>query len=131
MKNREWKRDHEPNQSQFHIQVALTASFSNTNTSAPSHVGGMEYACVLSRSVHDLRTRVHQAPLYMGFSRQEYWSGLPFPSPRDLPVPGIEPAPPVSHALAGRSFTTVPPGKPRVGWGNTSAFIFMEVQHLF
>ena len=104
---------------------------SNTNTSAPSHVGGMEYACVLSRSVHDLRTRVHQAPLYMGFSRQEYWSGLPFPSPRDLPVPGIEPAPPVSHALAGRFFTTVPPGKPRVGWGNTSAFIFMEVQHLF
>ena len=33
----------------------------------------------------------HQAPLFTGFSRQEYWSGLPFPSPGDLPDPGIEP----------------------------------------
>jgi len=41
----------------------------------------------------------------MGFPRQEYWSGLPFPSPRDLPDPGIEPKPP---ALAGRFFTTEP-----------------------
>ena len=36
-------------------------------------------------------TVAYQAPLSMGFSRQEYWSGLPFPSPRDLPDPGIEP----------------------------------------
>ena len=42
----------------------------------------------------------------MGFSRQEYWSGLPFPSPRDLPDPGIEPTSPMSLVLAGRSFTT-------------------------
>ena len=41
-----------------------------------------------------------QAPLSMVFSRQEYWSGLPFPSPRDLPDPGIKPASPVSPALA-------------------------------
>ena len=41
----------------------------------------------------------------MGFPRQEYWSGLPFPSPGDLPDPGIEPAPP---AFAGRFFTTAP-----------------------
>ena len=47
----------------------------------------------------------------MGFFRQEYWSGLPFPSP-DLPDPGIEPASPVSPALAGELFTTEPPGKP-------------------
>ena len=40
----------------------------------------------------------HQAPLSMGFPRQEYWSGLPFPSPGDLPHPGIEPE---SPALAG------------------------------
>ena len=40
-----------------------------------------------------------QAPLSTGFSRQEYWSGLPFPSPRDLPNPGIEPVSPVSPAL--------------------------------
>ena len=45
----------------------------------------------------------------MGFSRQEYWSGLPFPSPGDLPSPGMEPA---SPALAGRFSTTEPPGKP-------------------
>ena len=45
----------------------------------------------------------------MGFPRQEYWSGLPFPSPGDLPNPGIKPA---SLALAGGFFTTEPPGKP-------------------
>jgi len=44
----------------------------------------------------------------MGFSRQEYWSGLPFPSPGDLPESGIEP---VSPALAGGFFTTELPGK--------------------
>ena len=47
----------------------------------------------------------------MGFSRQEYWSGLSFPSPGDLPDPGIEPTPPVSPALAGGFSTTEPPGK--------------------
>ena len=47
-----------------------------------------------------------QAPLPMGFSRQEYWSGLPFPSPGDLPDPGIEPASLSSSALAGMFFTT-------------------------
>ena len=45
-----------------------------------------------------------RAPLSMGFSRQEYWSGLPFPPPGDLP--------PASPALAGRFFTTESPGKP-------------------
>ena len=50
-----------------------------------------------------------QAPLSMGFLRQEYCSGLPFPSPGDLPDPRIEH---VSPALAGRFFTTEPPGKP-------------------
>ena len=47
-----------------------------------------------------------QVPLSMEFSRQEYWNGLPFPSPGDLPDPGIEP---VSLALAGGFFTTAPP----------------------
>ena len=54
----------------------------------------------------------HQTPLSMEFSRQEYWSGLPFPAPWDLPDPGIEPTSPVSPALAGGFFTTEPPGKP-------------------
>ena len=52
-----------------------------------------------------------QAPLSMGYSRQEYWSGLPFPSSGDLPDPGIEP---VYPALAGGFFTTESPGKPQV-----------------
>ena len=52
-----------------------------------------------------------QALLSMGFPRQEYWSGLPFPSPGDLPSPGIKFT---SPALAGRFFTTEPPGKPRL-----------------
>ena len=53
-----------------------------------------------------------QAPLSMGFSRQECWSGFPFPSPGDLPNPGIEPTFLASPALAGRFFATMPPGKP-------------------
>ena len=56
------------------------------------------------------RAVAHQAPLSMGFPRQEYWSGLLFPPPRDLPDPGIEPSPLMSPALAGGFFTTEPPG---------------------
>ena len=59
-------------------------------------------------------TVARQAPLSMEFSRQEYWSGLPFPPPGDLPNPGIEP---MSPALAGGFFTPELPGKPK----NTSA----------
>ena len=50
-------------------------------------------------------TAAHQAPLSMGFSRQEYWSGLPCPPPGDLPNPGIEPASPASSALQADFFT--------------------------
>ena len=53
-------------------------------------------------------TVAHQAPLSMGFSTQEYWSGLPFPTPGDLPHPRIKPSFLVSSALAGRLFTTGP-----------------------
>ena len=56
----------------------------------------------------------HQAPLSMGFSRQEYWSGLPFPSPGDLSDPGIKSVSLASRALAGRLFTNEPPGKPHI-----------------
>ena len=54
----------------------------------------------------------HQVLLFMEFSRQEYWSRLPFPTPRDLPDPGIKPASPVSPALASGYFTTALPGNP-------------------
>ena len=53
-----------------------------------------------------------QAPQSMEFSRQEYWSGLPFPSLGDLPDPGIEPRSPMCPALAGGFFITEPPKKP-------------------
>ena len=53
-----------------------------------------------------------QAPLSVGFSRQEYWSGVPFPLSGDLPNPGIKSISLESPALVGGFFTTEPPGKP-------------------
>ena len=53
---------------------------------------------------------ISQGPPSMEFSKQEYWSELPFPSPGDLPDPGIEPESPVSSTLAGGFFTAEPPG---------------------
>ena len=71
----------------------------------------MLHVCVLScfscvRLFVTLWTVVRQVPLFMGFSRQEYWSGLPCPRPGDLPNPGIEPMSRMSSALAGEFFTT-------------------------
>ena len=56
------------------------------------------------------RTAAYQAPPSMGFSRQKYWSGLPFPSPGDLPDPGNKPWSPTFQADA---LTSEPPGKPK------------------
>ena len=67
-----------------------------------------------------LWTVAHQVPLSTGFSRQEYWSGLPFPSLGDLPIPGIKPGYPV---LAGGFCTTEPPGKPIYLWMYTHTCI--------
>ena len=55
-------------------------------------------------------TVAHQASLSMGFSRQEYWSGLPFPPPGDIPNPGIKPR---SPALQADALPSEPPGKPK------------------
>ena len=57
-------------------------------------------------------TVVRRAPLNMGFSSQECWSGLPFPPPADLPNPGVGPMSPASAAMADRFFATESPGKP-------------------
>ena len=57
---------------------------------------------------------VHQAPQSVKFFRQEYWTGLPFPTPGDLLDPEIQSISPASPALAGRFFTTAPPGRPRI-----------------
>ena len=56
-------------------------------------------------------TVVLLAPMSLGFPRREYWSGLPFPSPEDLPDPGIEPVCPESPALQADSLLSEPPGK--------------------
>ena len=72
-------------------------------TEAPK-AGGLGWGC--DRTVTGL---AGQAPLSMGFPRGQYWGGLPFLSPGDLPNPGIEPASPAS---AGGLFTAEPPGKP-------------------
>ena len=65
---------------------------------------------VMSNSLLTPRTAPYQAPLSMGFPRQEYWSGLPFPSPGDLPDPRVKPVSLAPPALAGRFFSTVPRG---------------------
>ena len=71
--------------------------------------------CIVAKSCLDSFATswivAHQTPLSMGFPRQEYWSGLPFPSPGDLLDPGIEPT---SPALAGGFYTTESPRKPRL-----------------
>ena len=78
------------------------------------HKMSVVYAQLLSR-VQLFKTpwtEACQAPLSMGFSRQEYWSGLPFPPPGDFPNPEMEPASFVSPALAGGFFTTMLCGRP-------------------
>ena len=67
--------------------------------SCPTHCNPMDYTAL-------------QPPLSVEFSRQEYWSRLPFPPPGDLPDLGIKPMSLVSPALAGGFFTSEPPGKP-------------------
>ena len=82
--------------------------------------------CVRTRSVMSEYfvtpwTIAHQAPLSMGFSRQKYWSGLPCPSPADLPDPGSQSC----ISCIGRQilfFTTEPPGKSRSPWCSQKTF---------
>ena len=76
-----------------------------------------------------LWTVAHQAPLSMGYSRQEYWKGLPFPTPGDLPHPGIEPTSLASPPLAGgfsNPNTTCAPGS----YSNPDNCISTQKQHL-
>ena len=82
-------------ESQF---LALAGARDTVAVQLPSHVQLFATPWTVTR----------QTPLSIGFSRQEYWSRLPFPPPGDLPNPGIEP---VSPALAGRYFTAEPSGK--------------------
>ena len=68
----------------------------------------------MSNSFASPWTVARQAPLSMGFPRQEYWSGLPFPSLGDLPEPGIEPVSPASLALPADSLLLSQQGSPRM-----------------
>ena len=74
-------------------------------------------------TISDSMDYSRQAPLSMGFARQEYRSGLPFPSPGDLLDSGIKSTSPVSPALAGRYFTTEPPGKPTMVINKTGSIL--------
>ena len=78
------------------------------------------YVCVksLQSCLTLCQTVTHEAPLSMGFSRQDYWSRLPFLSPGDLPDPGIKPR---SPALQAEALTSKPPGKPKE-WQLTPVF---------
>ena len=69
-------------------------------------------------------TVAHQAPPSMEFSRQEYWSGVPFPSPEDLPNPGIEPGPPILQADA---LLSEPPGKPHCRVDSTLLTLYHHI----
>ena len=70
------------------------------------------------------------ARLSVGFPRQEYWSGLPFPNPGDLPNPGTEPMSLASPAFVGRFFTIAPPGKPHMIWRTFTPLILSPVWKL-
>ena len=63
----------------------------------------------------------------MWFSRQEYWSRLPLPTPGDLSDPEVEPVSLASSALAGRSFTTAPPGKPRYQFSSVQSLSCVQL----
>ena len=86
-------------------------------------------ASVLSNSANPW-TLACQAPMSVEFSRQEYWTGLPFPPPGDLPDPGTKPTSPVPPALQVDFFTTEPPGKPQGCWGSIRLNNFVKVSQL-
>ena len=93
--------------------VAKTIKILNKKINGGRRQGQIESDSEVAQScptLCDPWTVAHQAPLSMGFSRQEYGSGLPFPSPGDLPDPGIEPR---SPTLQADVLTSAPPGKPR------------------
>ena len=101
----------------FNIPTHLSPLFHKSRTKLswkiktfpPMHMSRIQKSLSRVRLFATPWSVVHQAPLSMGFSRQEYWSGLPFPSPGDLPNPGITPRSPTLQADA---LTSEPPGKP-------------------
>ena len=97
------------------VQISLQGPVFNYFVSIPRNEFAGSYVCSVPQFA-TLWIVTLQTPLSMEFFRQEYWNGLPFPSPGDVPNPGIELVSPRSHVLAGRFFTTEPPGKLRIIW---------------
>ena len=100
-------------------EVTMQEMLSSPQQTWKTNEGGKAICmCVCAQSLSHIclfvtpRTVALQAPPSMEFARQEHWSGLPFPTPGDLPALGIEPRYLASPALAGGFFTTAPPGKP-------------------
>ena len=100
----------------FNSAIILTVSI-NSSRKSDQHglccfILHLVPACMNAKSVQSCSARCNpmdcscQTPLFMGFPRHEYWSGLPFPSPADHPDPGIEPQSPMSPAVAGRFSTS-------------------------
>ena len=108
----------------LHEQRWKIPSFKNYQIESSNIIKEDYPACVLShvRLLAIPWTAARQAPLFMGFFSREYWSGLPFPPPRDLPDPGIKPVSLVSPSLADKFFTTEPLGKPYPPWPSGSYF---------
>ena len=103
------------------LQVNISTQHYLLLTPFPCRWSWPHYVCVHTQTCPTLVTPwtvPYQAHLSMGFSRQEYWSGLSFPTPGDLPNPGIEPMALASPALAARFFTTVPPGRLHYSYSN-------------
>ena len=94
----------------FHFKVDLHIPSCNFKFVWPANHVCAQSPCV--QLFETPQTVAHQAPLSMGFSRQEYWSRLPFPPPGDLPDPEFQPTSLASPALASGIFTTAPPGNP-------------------
>ena len=93
-------------------EQGLPGMQTSTAVTVTQHCACMLSHSVVSDSLATPRTVARQAPLFTGFSRQEYWRGLPCPPPGGLPNSGIEPMSLTCPALAGRFFTTSAPGKP-------------------
>ena len=92
------------------LVILYAAYFTRLKFSANVGMHAQSLSCV--RLFATPWTVACQVPLTMGFSRQEYWRGLPFPPSGGLSDPGTEPMSLTSPALTGRFFTTEPPGKP-------------------
>ena len=114
----------------------MTGNSKCFRSSARSRVEDQVHACMLSCFIHvwifeTLWNVAHQAPLSMEFSRKEYWNGLSFPSPGDLPDPRLEPESLTSPVLAGELFTTSAIPFQSQSWYSTSIVFSVLVWPVF